>query len=148
LSDLSISSIDCATALSSSISKTRMSVPHSRQTGRQVGPQHLRHSKRLCSTDSDPDQSWLTKSDSDPQGLPVQFLSNRPKILRRSSFLYPCAFKSHVRRQAYLTPATRCSLGSSRATSVTKDSDAMINDAGKHQVKRRSQVRENLRFSQ
>jgi hypothetical protein len=44
---LSISSIDCATALSSSISKTRMPVPHSRRSGRQVGPQHLRHSKRL-----------------------------------------------------------------------------------------------------
>jgi hypothetical protein len=37
LSDFSISSIDCATALSSSISKTRMPVPHSRRSGRQVG---------------------------------------------------------------------------------------------------------------
>jgi hypothetical protein len=34
---LSINSIDCATALSSSISKTRMPVPHSRRSGRQVG---------------------------------------------------------------------------------------------------------------
>jgi hypothetical protein len=32
-----INSIDCATALSSSISKTRMPVPHSRRSGRQVG---------------------------------------------------------------------------------------------------------------
>jgi hypothetical protein len=37
LSDFNISSIDCATALSSSISKTRMPVPHSRRSGRQVG---------------------------------------------------------------------------------------------------------------
>jgi hypothetical protein len=34
---LSISSIDCATALSSSISNTRMPVPYHRRSGRQVG---------------------------------------------------------------------------------------------------------------
>jgi hypothetical protein len=39
LSDLSISSIDCAVALSSSISKTRMPVPSIRRSGRQVGAQ-------------------------------------------------------------------------------------------------------------
>jgi hypothetical protein len=39
---LSISSIDCATALSSSISNTRMPVPYSRRSGRQVG--------RICGT--------------------------------------------------------------------------------------------------
>jgi hypothetical protein len=32
--------------------------------------------------------------------------------------------------------------------SVTKDSDVMINDAGKHEVKRPVQKRGNLRFSQ
>jgi hypothetical protein len=37
LSDLSINSIDCATALSSSISNTRMPVPYRRRSGRQVG---------------------------------------------------------------------------------------------------------------
>jgi hypothetical protein len=37
LSDFSINSIDCATALSSSISNTRMPVPFSRRSGRQVG---------------------------------------------------------------------------------------------------------------
>jgi hypothetical protein len=38
LSDFNISSIDCATALSSSISKTRMPVPYNRRSGRQVEP--------------------------------------------------------------------------------------------------------------
>jgi hypothetical protein len=35
-----------------------------------------------------------------------------------------------------------------RAPSVTKDSDAMINDAGKHEVKLGTEIRRNLRFSQ
>jgi len=35
-----------------------------------------------------------------------------------------------------------------RSLSHTKDSDAMINDAGKHEVKVRVQKHENLRFSQ
>jgi hypothetical protein len=46
LSDLSINSIDCATALSSSISKSRMPVPHRRHSGRQVG--------RTCGTQQTP----------------------------------------------------------------------------------------------
>src|SRR6201996_2412275 len=49
---------------------------------RASGRPHLRHSKRLCTTDSNPDDIWLTKSDSLPQALSVQFLSNRHKILQ------------------------------------------------------------------
>src|SRR3954451_1911400 len=131
--------IDCATALSSSISKTRMPVPYSRRSGRQVG--------RTCGTQNAFEQliriltgTWLTNTDSSSQALTVQFLSNRPKILRRSSFSLPCSFKFHIKRRAEPTPPTRPS-SDGRALSVTKDSDAMINDAGKHEVKRPVQKR-------
>jgi hypothetical protein len=87
LSDLSISSIDCATALSSSISKTRMPVPFSRLCGRQVGRHTCGTKKRLRTTDSDPDGIWLTNADSSSQALIVQFLSNRRKMLRQRLFL-------------------------------------------------------------
>src|SRR4029078_4028663 len=60
---------------------------------RASGRPHLRHSKRLCNTDSKPDDIWLTKSDSLPQALSVQFLSNRHKILRATSFSYPRVFR-------------------------------------------------------
>src|SRR3982074_758930 len=84
---------------------------------RASGRPHLRHSKRLWTTDSNPDDIWLTKSDSRPQALSVQFLTNRPKILRRSRFLYPFSFKFHFKRRAQPTPTTRPSSEQSSALS-------------------------------
>ena len=49
--------------------------------------------ERLCTTDSNPDETWLTKADSCLQALFVQIMPNRLKMLQRSGFSYPCKFK-------------------------------------------------------
>jgi hypothetical protein len=64
-----------------------MPVPSNRRSGRQVGAPNRARDERLKATDSDPDPTWLTKPDSDMQDTRVQFLSNRPKLLREKRLL-------------------------------------------------------------
>src|SRR5713101_1306941 len=101
-----------------------MPVPSSRRSGRQVGRTTFRHSKRLRTTDdSDPDNIWLTKSVSSSQALSVQFLTNRPKMLRRSSFSFPASFRFHIKSRVYSTLKTRPSLLTVERVQSHQDSD-------------------------
>lgn len=132
-----MSSIDWAVAPSSSINKTRMSVPFLPLAAQLFA----RPLKRLVETPWDKlirnaNQGWLTKHDSRMQVSLRQNSPNRLKMLEGSDFfdtaLLMLRFKCLPQPTLQIQPSVDVGQGPG---AVPADGDAMINDAGKHWVK-------------
>src|ERR1700732_228057 len=108
LSDLSINSIDCAVALSSSISRTRMPgpLPLRAQVGQLPG-QHWNTPWELIRTLTD---RWVTKHDSRMPAPAGQRCPNRPNILRKPDFFDMLAFIFDFKNREQPILATRPSV--------------------------------------
>src|SRR5258705_6145440 len=73
-----------------------MPVPFSRRSGRQVGRTCGTY-KTPSTTDSDPDRLWLTKTDSDPQGLQCNFFRIALRYCGKAVFLTRSRSSSRLR---------------------------------------------------
>src|SRR5215470_4305479 len=111
LSDLSISSIDCAVALSSSISRTRMPIPFLAALGSDRRAAPAAPENALGHTDSKHYGEWLTEPDSHAQAFPSRILTNRRKMLRESGFPDQFSFMLQIKNRPQPTLVTRPSLG-------------------------------------
>jgi hypothetical protein len=97
-SDLSISSIDCAVALSSSISNTRIAGPLFAAFGFSQRRNGGKNSKNAFGTERfDTIPTWLTKSDSRLQASRSRRVPNRRKMLSESDFSATGGFMSCVK---------------------------------------------------
>src|SRR5262249_22440731 len=112
----------------------------------QVGTPQRRPSKTLWHNRYEVNDAWLTKH-SNVQLRSGQTQTNRPKILHGSGFFAKRRLTSDIKTrlqpiQKTRTPKPQPGTGPLKS----HDGDAMINDAGYHEVKMRGQTATDVRF--